>query len=588
MEGFLRGDHDVLVRDDDHRVGPRHPAPPTRCRRARRPARPVPALPDPRARRPLRRAGPRVPLLPRRRRALDGGAGPPGRARRLHRARLRLPHRDARPRAARRRQPARRRAVGPRRRGRLRALLRAARRGRARSCRARRAGGGAAAGARRRRRRRLRAGATTSASRRPRWTSTAASRWPRSVDELRDLEAELDDRFGPLPEPVANLVVLQEARLALAPLGRGRASRVRGATGSRSAASTLGAVELRRCARRVPGLRLDSRTPRGVTARPDEGEPGWKRRGTLSLVSFAVRVEVAVAAPERRLAPSEPSREPAPPHSRESRDDAPPSILLSSRSPPPAVARRLRRLDAAAAATQADVPADVRRASSTASRSRRRDFDHLLEIALAQYKAQQQAAPEGRHAGVRALQQQAISSCPARASSRRGREARASKVDRGEGRRRSSQQTEDAGWRRRRVAEVRSRTPRATEADSRAAFAAVSWRRALYDKVTKARRRHRRRHPEALRQGQGDRYTTPSRARSSTSCSARRTARSRPPRSTRSTEASERARAAQGRRRLRRARHEVLGRPGRRRRQGRLRRHGRRVRPRVRRRPPSR
>ena len=37
--------------------------------------------------------------------------------------------------------------------------------------------------------------------------------------ELRELEAELTDRFGPVPEPVANLLVLQEARLAAAELG---------------------------------------------------------------------------------------------------------------------------------------------------------------------------------------------------------------------------------------------------------------------------------------------------------------------------------------------------------------------------------
>ena len=39
--------------DDDHRVGPRHPAGEHADRRARRPARPGPALPDPRPRRPL-------------------------------------------------------------------------------------------------------------------------------------------------------------------------------------------------------------------------------------------------------------------------------------------------------------------------------------------------------------------------------------------------------------------------------------------------------------------------------------------------------------------------------------------------------
>ena len=37
--------------------------------------------------------------------------------------------------------------------------------------------------------------------------------------DLRELDAELTDRFGPVPEPVGNLLVLQEARLAAAELG---------------------------------------------------------------------------------------------------------------------------------------------------------------------------------------------------------------------------------------------------------------------------------------------------------------------------------------------------------------------------------
>ncbi len=39
------------------------------------------------------------------------------------------------------------------------------------------------------------------------------------LDQLRDLEAELQDRFGPVPEPVATLVGMQELRIAAAPLG---------------------------------------------------------------------------------------------------------------------------------------------------------------------------------------------------------------------------------------------------------------------------------------------------------------------------------------------------------------------------------
>ena len=64
--GFLRGDADVLVCDEHHRVGHRHPAGQHADRRALRPLRPRPALPDPRPRRPFARARLRVPALPER------------------------------------------------------------------------------------------------------------------------------------------------------------------------------------------------------------------------------------------------------------------------------------------------------------------------------------------------------------------------------------------------------------------------------------------------------------------------------------------------------------------------------------------
>jgi transcription-repair coupling factor (superfamily II helicase) len=38
-------------------------------------------------------------------------------------------------------------------------------------------------------------------------------------DELRELQASLEDRFGPLPEPVANLFAIQEAKIKVAVLG---------------------------------------------------------------------------------------------------------------------------------------------------------------------------------------------------------------------------------------------------------------------------------------------------------------------------------------------------------------------------------
>ena len=38
-------------------------------------------------------------------------------------------------------------------------------------------------------------------------------------DELRELVASIEDRYGPLPEPVENLLAIQEAKLKLARLG---------------------------------------------------------------------------------------------------------------------------------------------------------------------------------------------------------------------------------------------------------------------------------------------------------------------------------------------------------------------------------
>ena len=129
-------------------------------------------------------------------------AQPPQRAVGLHRARRRLQGRDARPRAARRGQPARRRAVRPRRRARLRALHADARRG------GRRAWPRTAA---------ARTCPSRSAS-----TSTSTPTCPADyvpyeqakvdvhrriagayeVAELEQLRDELEDRFGPLPEPL--------------------------------------------------------------------------------------------------------------------------------------------------------------------------------------------------------------------------------------------------------------------------------------------------------------------------------------------------------------------------------------------------
>ena len=129
MHAFLAGDADVLVSTTIIESGIDIPQANTLDRRALRHARAEPALPDPRARRPLRRHGARLPSLSGRVGADAGGTGAACDPRRPHRAGSRVPDRDARPRDPRRRRPARGRAVGARRRARVRALRRDAERG---------------------------------------------------------------------------------------------------------------------------------------------------------------------------------------------------------------------------------------------------------------------------------------------------------------------------------------------------------------------------------------------------------------------------------------------------------------------------
>ena len=157
MLSFLRGDADVLVATTIIESGLDVPAANTLDRRARRPPRARSGLPDPRPGRPLSRARLRLHALPLRGGGDEGGGGAAGDARRPHRARLRVPDRDARPRAARRRRPARRRAVRPRRRDRLRALRRDARPGGRGAAGRRRGRADRGGGPRRHRRLRLRA-----------------------------------------------------------------------------------------------------------------------------------------------------------------------------------------------------------------------------------------------------------------------------------------------------------------------------------------------------------------------------------------------------------------------------------------------
>ncbi len=91
----------------------------------------------------------------------------------------------------------------------------------------------------------------------------------RAVDELRELEVELADRFGPLPEPVANLIGLQELRLIAQPLGAVAISVRRDRVVVTNV--LLGAEDLRTVRTRLPKtIHLTAR--REVAHRVEEGE----------------------------------------------------------------------------------------------------------------------------------------------------------------------------------------------------------------------------------------------------------------------------------------------------------------------------
>ncbi len=231
--------------------GPRHPHRQHADRRARRPARPLAGLPDPRPGRPLSRARLRLPALPLGRGADRGRGGAALDPRRPHRARLRLQDRDARPRHPRRRRPARRGAVRPRRRGRLRALLPDDRRGGRRGARAPRAGEEAPEP--------VRLDVPVDAYLPATFIPFEAAKIDvhrrivaaREPGELRAIRDELSDRFGPPPPQAENLLTLQRARIEL------------GLAGARS-------VEFRGGRLSVTGVELDSEQA-GVLARAGRG-----------------------------------------------------------------------------------------------------------------------------------------------------------------------------------------------------------------------------------------------------------------------------------------------------------------------------
>ncbi len=93
--------------------------------------------------------------------------------------------------------------------------------------------------------------------------------------ELRELEAELADRFGPLPEPVANLLAIQELRLVCADMGIASAA-LRGGTFSVGPVQ-LGSAEMRALRERFPTVRYSVQT-RELSLRPAPEPPAVRPR----------------------------------------------------------------------------------------------------------------------------------------------------------------------------------------------------------------------------------------------------------------------------------------------------------------------
>jgi transcription-repair coupling factor (superfamily II helicase) len=115
-----------------------------------------------------------------------------------------------------------------------------------------------------------------------------------TVDELRDVESELADRFGPLPDPVRNLVLLQEARLVLAPLGAvSLAITTQRATVGGVA---LSGSELRALRDALPAVRID--TARREVTHPIGGGTVQLEAGLdLAAAIIAVRSGAVAAVP---------------------------------------------------------------------------------------------------------------------------------------------------------------------------------------------------------------------------------------------------------------------------------------------------
>jgi transcription-repair coupling factor (superfamily II helicase) len=102
-----------------------------------------------------------------------------------------------------------------------------------------------------------------------------------SEDELRELQAATEDRFGPIPEPVEHLFQIQEAKLKLARMGADYLV-VRGGQAT-VGPLVLGSEELGDLRRRVDTA-IYRTTTREVSLRAPSGQDGSGFGRALSLV----------------------------------------------------------------------------------------------------------------------------------------------------------------------------------------------------------------------------------------------------------------------------------------------------------------
>ena len=117
---------------------------------------------------------------------------------------------------------------------------------------------------------------TTSPTSRPRSRSTGASPAPLEVADVERLREELEDRFGPVPEPLANLLALQRARIKFGQAGAEAVS----FRGDRLAVTPidLDSVRAKRLREELPEALYESGRSQVSVRVPKEGDGAVPRR----------------------------------------------------------------------------------------------------------------------------------------------------------------------------------------------------------------------------------------------------------------------------------------------------------------------